>query len=499
MTSSAAGPLELRRLARQLLAYLAAQSGRLVGALIIVPLYAIMLPPAELGIVVTVQVTASVLYVFAGGGLSGGLFRHLVEYRMNADRAAVARILVTALIAITGAAFVGALVTVAGLVLMEAIGAVRGWLPYAVPALIAMVAQAPRDVAERDLRARDRAGAWGLFTTAHQLLMTGSVLALLVLDRHEAAAVLWAAAAVNAAFAVASIGVLGRDARHGAWSNAELRAMLRFGLPTIPAAALSWVLQFSDRFVLAAFVSLQQVGIYSLGWRMGQFMEQVGGAGTQAAWDPFIFQQYRQPDAARTIGRGATYMALVSMLLLVPSVAASAPFLEVIGIAERYRGAESVVLLVGFSYWLALLRHIILAPTATHIRTEAALPVWIVAAIVNVALMFLLIPPFGFMGAAWATVLAYLAAIPVAIRVSRTIWVIEFEWRRLAQMAAAGVVVGVISNILVLPGDPVLRFLVEPTLAVAGFLGLLTVTGFFRRDEVQQGRVLLLGLRGWRP
>lgn len=498
MTSTAGAQHEIPHLLRQLVTYLVAQSGRFIGVLASVPLYAVILLPAELGVVVTVQVTASVLYLTTTGGLGGGMFRFLAEHRAEGEDAAASRVVGTALITIVASTISGALLAVGSVAVLAQFGIWSEWLSPLVPAMVAMAAQAPRDVAERDLRARNRAAWWGVFTTGHQLLLTMAVLVVMLLDRHDAESVLWSIAIVNLFFAMLSVWLLGAEVVRGGWSARELRRMARFALPTVPGGYFDWLLQWADRFVLASFATLEQVGIYSLGWRMGQVVQQVGGAATQAAWDPFIFRQHRRPDGAQVIGRAATYMALVAMVMLVASVSATAPFMEVLHIADRYAGAEAVVLLVGFSYWLSLLRHILLAPTATHIRTEATLPVWAVAVVVNIVLMFVLIPPFGFVGAAWATVLAYLAAIPVAIWISRSIWVIEYEWRRLAHLAIVGFGVGAASNALVLPGLPLLRLFVEPVVALLAFAALLVVTGFVRGAEWQVITTLLRRLRGAR-
>jgi O-antigen/teichoic acid export membrane protein len=65
---------------------------------------------------------------------------------------------------------------------------------------------------------------------------------------------------------------------------------------------------------------------------------------------------------------------------------------------------------------------------------------WIVAgiaAVVNVALNVVLIPPFGMMGAAVATLVAYLALFVAMWLNSRRVYPVAYQWRRVLTVAAA--------------------------------------------------------------
>jgi O-antigen/teichoic acid export membrane protein len=66
---------------------------------------------------------------------------------------------------------------------------------------------------------------------------------------------------------------------------------------------------------------------------------------------------------------------------------------------------------------------------------------WVVtgaAAAVNIALNLLLIPPYGMMGAAIATVAAYSTMFAGMVWWSQRIYPVPYQWRRVVTAAAAG-------------------------------------------------------------
>jgi O-antigen/teichoic acid export membrane protein len=47
------------------------------------------------------------------------------------------------------------------------------------------------------------------------------------------------------------------------------KSALAFGLPLVPHTLATWVLEFADRAILERFVSLDDLGLYSMGYTFG--------------------------------------------------------------------------------------------------------------------------------------------------------------------------------------------------------------------------------------
>ena len=111
----------------------------------------------------------------------------------------------------------------------------------------------------------------------------------------------------------------------------------------------------------------------------------------------------------------------------------------------------------------------------------------------NVLLLVALVPPLGIAGAGIALCGAYVVMLTFMHFLTRRLFTVMFEWRRLAQV------------VLVAGGVAVAGDLLLPTRGAAGFLARLAaflviplrlfITGFAHRQELAQVRGLIARLR----
>ena len=113
----------------------------------------------------------------------------------------------------------------------------------------------------------------------------------------------------------------------------------------------------------------------------------------------------------------------------------------------------------------------------------------VVAASINVALNFLLIPQLGMMGAAWSTAISFLFLSAGTAVVSQRFYPVAYEYGRLAKIIAAGVLVYAGGN-AVAPATLGLSLMWHLAMPLLAFPGLLMLTGFLDYQE----RMFLGGL-----
>ncbi|MBI4175148.1 oligosaccharide flippase family protein, partial [Candidatus Berkelbacteria bacterium] len=75
---------------------------------------------------------------------------------------------------------------------------------------------------------------------------------------------------------------LGRTFLRGAVAHEDLRAMLFYGVPLVPAALASFVFDLSDRFFLARLTDFHEVGLYAVGYSVVSLLSLMIGAFAQA-------------------------------------------------------------------------------------------------------------------------------------------------------------------------------------------------------------------------
>jgi O-antigen/teichoic acid export membrane protein len=280
-----------------------------------------------------------------------------------------------------------------------------------------------------------------------------------------------------------------RDAL-GRPDGAELRPMLRFGLPTVPAEMSVFALFFVDRLWLYRFESEGAAGLYSLSVKLAAAVIFTVRA-FQYAWPPLAFSIVDDAEASRVYARVATYYALVTgwVVLLLTLIG---PWVVRLLAAPAFHSAYDALPWVALGWALYGLFLVLVAMAGRARVTVRNAPAALAGLVANVIGLALLVPPLGIAGAGIALCAAFLVMLAAMWALTRGLFRVDFEWGRLARLVAVGGGLAAIG--VALPDHGAGAFAARAALAVA-MPGLLVLTGFFRPGEVASARGLIAGLR----
>jgi O-antigen/teichoic acid export membrane protein len=272
----------------------------------------------------------------------------------------------------------------------------------------------------------------------------------------------------------------------------DLRAMLAFGLPTVPADASVYALQVIDRLYLFRVVSNGAAGEYAIAVQLATVVF-VFVRGFQYAWPPLAYSIDSDAEASRLYSLVTTYFVLATGVV-VAAVTLLGRWLVRLLAHPEYFGAHTALPWLALGWTLYGLYQVMIVITGRARAMQRNIPAATVGLAVNVLLLLVLVPKggldLGLAGAGIALCGAYVAMVAIMHLLTRNVFVVNFEWRRLAQLTAilAGVAV---SGELLLPS--------------AGFAGLalrvawlalipvlLLLTRFFAPHEREQARALVL-------
>lgn len=215
-----------------------------------------------------------------------------------------------------------------------------------------------------------------------------------------------------------------------------LRAMFVFGLPTLPASFAAIILQIADRPILQSIAGDSAVGVYQAAYKLGIPM-MMAVTVFEYAWKPFFLQQYRDRGARELFSRVLTYFTLLCAgIFLLTGL-----FIEYIGllpfvggrfIPARYMSGLGIIpIILGAYYFLGIFTNLT-AGVYLRRRTKYLPFITGAAALTNVVLNYALDPAYGMWGAAWATLGAYAVSALLMYCLTRRIYPIRYEWRRVA-------------------------------------------------------------------
>ncbi|MCK5520877.1 MAG: oligosaccharide flippase family protein [Candidatus Marinimicrobia bacterium] len=222
------------------------------------------------------------------------------------------------------------------------------------------------------------------------------------------------------------------------------KKMILFGLPFIPGGLASMILEMIGRFMLQRMTDLETVGLYLSGYKLGIFMLIVITA-YKFAWQPFFLNKGDDPEAPGIFARIMTFFLAVlgAVYLAVAFYIHDILRLRIFGINifdESYWGAEPIVPIILAAY-IFLGIYMNLVPAIYFTEKTWVIPLFSgSAAIVNILLNYLLIPVWGMIGAAWATLIAYFWMAFLTWFITRKWYPIPYEWKNLF-VIAMGVIV----------------------------------------------------------
>lgn len=210
--------------------------------------------------------------------------------------------------------------------------------------------------------------------------------------------------------------------------NTKLFAPLaRVGFPSIFGLFAFLLIDYVDRQMLQRMAGIDELGIYSVGYSFGMVLLVVVGAfGT--AWPPFFMSfMDRRAESTIVFGKVFKYYVLVFGMLSVMFFAAAKP-IALLFVAPAFHDAYVVIGMVAAGYALKGCYQILLPGLYFERKLYLQSGIEWLGAIVNILLNLLLIPRFGIVGAAAATLISYLSLVVAAWVVGRRYLTVQYDW-----------------------------------------------------------------------
>ncbi len=434
---------------------------QLSGSALSIPIVTRLLGPAEYGTVALALTIQLFVATLATLGLPAAVTRTYFDTEGDGKASARALIVSAALLAL------GATV----LVLLTALV----WAPLLVPdepgaILLGIAIALPGAVNAASLallRVQERPASFICITLTANFGAQLLGILVLSLSRSPVAYLLGYGAAMAIAALIAASLTRAIGARPA--PRRALRSALAYGIPTVPNTLSIFVLALGDRIVIQFMAGLSAVGKYQISYAVGalgmNFLSSL-----QNAWLPITFSA---ADHLRWKSLAETAALVTRLAALACGVIAllARPMLSILAPASydpTFLAEIAAVLALSALPWSTCMPRSQVLFWTKHTRPLA----WITpaAAIFNLALVVVLLPPFGLIGAGAATVLAIgLEAVMIDIVAGR---VAHVPWRWSWELAHYGLGMALVAVALALPGtlagDAV-------RVALAGLVGLALV------------------------
>jgi len=412
-------------------------------AVLLLPLYTRYLTTSDYGQIETLIALITVLTIVLQFGISSAFFRFYFDADDDDGRRLVLR---------TSFWFTMSMATLGLVVVVAFATPISQWL-FGDPAAanlvrasaVALWAQMNYQQLTALFRVEERSVAFVLASLVNILITVGATLVLVVgLDKGPLGVIVGNFTGTLVVY-LALVGYR-REQLGLQVSRPLLRQMNHFGLPLVPSALLLWVTNFSDRFFLVKLTDTSEVGLYSVGVRVASAMVLLLTA-FRTAWPAFAYSIRSDEEAKRTYAWVLTYLIVLSTWIATALTLLS-PWLVAWLTTPDFASASRVVGPLAFAA-VSFGGYIVLAIGIGRARrTQFNWVITGLAAVVNVTLNLTLIPSYGMMGAAIATVAAYTVMFAGMAWWAQRIFPVPYQWRRVLTAAAAGIGLAVLGKLV---------------------------------------------------
>jgi O-antigen/teichoic acid export membrane protein len=235
---------------------------------------------------------------------------------------------------------------------------------------------------------------------------------------------------------------LTRHALHSRFHWRYVRETMAMGVPLVPHLLMALGLITADRFILAHYRDLREVGLYAIAYTLGMIMSLITMSLNQA-WAPMYYDMARKGEEGRQV-----LSKMCSGLIIALTTVACFGALIAQGFVDRfidhrYVSAGRVVpWIIGAYLAHSLFTFFSLAAMQAG-RTKLIMGGSFVALVVNTVLNFALIPHWGMYGAAYATLIAYVIEAMVMYALAQRAYRLRYDLPR--TLAAMGVFTAVLA------------------------------------------------------
>jgi len=256
----------------------------------------------------------------------------------------------------------------------------------------------------------------------------------------------------------------------------SLGPLLRFGAPTVPADAAVFALNVVDRAWLLRADSPAAAGIYAVAVKLATVVI-VAVRGFQYAWPPLAYS-ITDEDEARHLYALVTTAYVIVAGLVVAGLALLGRWVVRLLTSDPFFAAHEALPWVALGWALYGLFLVFVTIAGRAKVTTRTFPAAVIGLVVNVVGLALLVGPLGPSGAGISLCAAYVAMLVAVHLLTRRLFVVPFEWPRLARIVA--IVAGVsVAGELLLPesgaggfASRALAFALIPALLVPELLRL---------------------------
>ncbi len=269
--------------------------------------------------------------------------------------------------------------------------------------------------------------------------------------------------------------------------------MIGYGFSMMMSAIAVASTNVIDRFVLNSMSGLQEVGLYSLGFKVSSVIKVFVITSVSMALTPLIFKKMKDDDSHRFYQKSMTYYGFGIMICIMGVSLFGKEVLKLFTGSPLYWTSFTIIPILAFGMYFVALSDIVSIGIRIKKKTSRITLMTTIVSVLNLGLNILLIPIIGTEGAALASLASHLVFFAGLFYFSNKMYPIAFEWRKVILIFSTGAIL-VYCSLLTTNMDLSIRLFVK-TSAIISFPFILYFFNFYEDAELNQIKTIWLQWR----
>jgi O-antigen/teichoic acid export membrane protein len=262
------------------------------------------------------------------------------------------------------------------------------------------------------------------------------------------------------------------------------KAAFVFGFPLIFSSLAHMLLNMGNRYILKLLVNYEEVGLYNLGYKVAGVLNMFFIQSFTLGLLPSAYKMYGKKGDKRYYSKMLTYFVFVLCWAGLGLSLFSAEIVKILSPNNSdYWSAHTVIPIIVLSYIFSGAKSVTALGMYLKGKTQFIAYITALALFINIALNFLFIPKHGMMGAAYATLIAFIALYFLSYSISDRLYKIPFENLKLLKLILLTIAlyyVSVIFQSISLPLNILLKIAI-----LVSFPFILYVVNFYEKIELE--------------
>lgn len=229
-----------------------------------------------------------------------------------------------------------------------------------------------------------------------------------------------------------------------------VKEIAKYGLPLVLGSIAVWILSLSDRYILEFYRGSQEVGIYSASYNIADRTIMLLINLFMLASSPILIRTWEK-EGERKSKEFVTKITRYYLIICIPAIVGlsvlSKPIMGILTGSYYFEGYR-IIPFVAAGIFLVGLQQRFQAGILLYKRTRFITLSVFIASVMNLALNFLFVPRYGYMAAAFTTLVSYIILLICIIVVSRRFFIWQFPFKSLIKVSCISAIMGIVMYLI---------------------------------------------------